>query len=73
MVPQQARQDVGTEAALRAPAQVRCAFFALAVDAVADNAILGAENILATVGITREQAPRGTNPGMASGDYEERT
>jgi hypothetical protein len=40
---------------------------------VADNAILGAENILASVGITGEQAPGGTNPGMTSGDYEERT
>jgi len=73
MVPQQARQDVGTEAPFDTLPQVRCALSALPVDAVADNAVLGAEYILATVRITGQQAPGRTNPGMTGGDYEEQT
>jgi hypothetical protein len=71
MVPQQAGQDVGTKAARRTLPQVGRALFALAVDAVADNAILGAEQFLATVRIPRKQASGGTNPDMAGGDYEQ--
>jgi hypothetical protein len=67
MVPQQARQDVWTEAPLGALPQVWCALFSDPVDAVADNAVLGAEYSLATIRIARQQAPRGTNSGMSSG------
>jgi hypothetical protein len=72
VVPQQTRQDVGAEAALHAPPQVRRALSALSADAVADHALPGEEDVLATVRVARQQVPRRTSPVMRGGDYEER-